>query len=75
MKVADLNSNIPINFERIVDLVKQLPDNEKMKLAEVLEYETNRLSEDDKTLTHYASEKVLARDWLIPEEDEAWKDL
>jgi hypothetical protein len=24
---------------------------------------------------NYASEKVLAKDWLTPEEDEAWKDL
>ena len=25
--------------------------------------------------TALASEAVLARDWLLPEEDEAWKDL
>ena len=24
---------------------------------------------------HYASEKMLAKDWLSPEEDKAWKDL
>jgi hypothetical protein len=29
----------------------------------------------DKPLTHIASEKVLAKDWLTAEEDEAWKDL
>jgi len=33
------------------------------------------LSDDDRTLTHFASESVLAKDWLTPEEDEAWKDL
>ena len=25
--------------------------------------------------THLASEYVLAKDWLNPKEDEAWKDL
>ena len=29
----------------------------------------------DEPLTHYASEKVLAKDWLSPEEDKAWKNL
>lgn len=26
-------------------------------------------------LTHLASEDVLAKDWLTPEEDKAWQDL
>ncbi len=29
----------------------------------------------DKILTHFAIEKSLAKDWLSPEEDEAWKNL
>jgi len=29
----------------------------------------------EKTFTHFASEKVLAKDWLIAEEDLAWQDL
>ena len=29
----------------------------------------------DITETHYASQSILAEDWLTPEEDEAWKDL
>lgn len=29
----------------------------------------------DKVVTHLSSEKVLAKDWLTPEEDEAWKNL
>ena len=29
----------------------------------------------EKTGTHVASENVLAKDWLTPEEDKAWKDL
>lgn len=29
----------------------------------------------DKITTHFASEKILSKDWLKPIEDEAWKDL
>ena len=29
----------------------------------------------DKTLTHFASQEILAKDWLTVEEDLAWKDL
>ena len=32
-------------------------------------------SNTDKIATHHASENVLAKDWLTPEEDLAWKDL
>ena len=31
--------------------------------------------EVDVLLTEIASEKVLAKDWLTKDEDEAWKDL
>jgi len=30
---------------------------------------------EDATLTHFATEKVLAKDWLSPIEDEVWQDL
>ena len=29
----------------------------------------------DNILTHLASEKVLAKDWLTPDEDLVWQDL
>jgi hypothetical protein len=29
----------------------------------------------DKPLTHLASQQVLAKEWLTPEEDTAWHDL
>ena len=40
MKAADLNINLPLNFNQIVDLVRQLPYKEKLKLSEVLKKET-----------------------------------
>ena len=75
MKVADLNINLPLSFNQVVEIIKQLPYNEKLKLSELLEKETRQKKESDTTLTHLASEKVLAKDWLLPEEDEAWSDL
>jgi len=70
-----LNINLPLNFNQVVDLVRQLPYKEKLKLSEVLEKETKQNSANENILTHFASEKVLAKDWLLPEEDEAWKYL
>lgn len=75
MKNTDLNLNLPLNFKQVIDLVKQLPYREKIELTEVLERETKRLIESEKVLTYLASEKVLAKDWQLPEENEAWKDL
>ncbi|MEO7213585.1 hypothetical protein [Mucilaginibacter sp.] len=37
--------------------------------------ETNLKDTADSILTHFASEKVLAKDWLTPEEDMAWQNL
>ena len=30
---------------------------------------------EDKLLTHFASEKMLSKDWLTTQEDEVWQDL
>jgi len=75
MKSANININLPLNFNQVVDLVRQLSNKEKLRLTEVLKKETRYMQENDKTMTHFASEKALAKDWLLPEEDEAWKDL
>ena len=75
MGAANLNINLPLNFNQVVDIIKQLPYSEKLKLSEVLKKETKQKLENDTIITHFASEKVLAKDWLLPEEDEAWKDL
>ena len=75
MEASNLNINLPLNFNQVFELVRQLPYNEKLKLSEVLKKETKYKVENDNILTHFASEKVLAKDWLLPEEDDAWKDL
>jgi hypothetical protein len=55
-----------------------LPENFIGKQVEVIAFtieEAVAKPVDDKPLTHFASEKVLAKDWLSPEEDLAWQDL
>jgi len=75
MGTADVKITLPLNFNQIVSMVRQLPYKEKLKLREMLQKETNPMTEKDSILTHLASENVLAKDWLLPQEDEAWKDL
>jgi hypothetical protein len=75
MEAADLNINLPLSFKQVVEIIRQLPYNEKLKLSEVLKEETKRKLGNDKIMTHFASEKALSKDWLSPEEDEAWKNL
>lgn len=75
MEVADYKISIPMNFNQVVEIIKQLPYNEIIKLSEVLKKETKHKKKNDKILTYLASEEVLSKDWLLPEEDKAWKDL
>lgn len=75
MRTATDSINLSVNFNQVVDLVKQLPYKEKVKLGEVIRKETRTGIGNDKVFIHIASEKALAKDWLSPEEDEAWKDL
>lgn len=75
MRTSTNNINLSVNFNQVVDLVKQLPYKEKVKLSEVIRKEIKANIPNDKVLTHFASEKTLAKDWLTQEEDEAWKNL
>jgi hypothetical protein len=55
----------------------ELPKEFVGKKVEVIAFTIDELKEDlsDLTQTHLASEMTLAKEWLTPEEDEAWKDL
>ncbi len=75
MGTTNLNINLHLDFEQIIEIVKQLPYEEKLKLGKYLQKEAKQKQGNDKIVTHIASENVLAKDWLSPEEDEAWKDL
>ncbi|MFA6923356.1 MAG: hypothetical protein WC223_03790 [Bacteroidales bacterium] len=68
--------NIPIEVSRIFNVLRNLPYNERKKLAnKLLRVKNIKESTRDFTFTHLASETALAKDWLKPEEDEAWKNL
>lgn len=75
MGTTKVSINLPLDFKQVLSLVRQLPYKEKLKLSEVLKEETGQKKVSDRIQTHFASEKALAKDWLLPEEDEAWKDL
>jgi hypothetical protein len=60
--------------ESLLQVVEELPSEYLVNLAEF----ANRLrlkAAHREVPTALASEDVLAKDWLRPEEDEAWKDL
>ncbi len=75
METTKVSINLPLDFKQVLSLARQLPYKEKLKLSEVLKEETGQKTVSDRIQTHFASEKALAKDWLLPEEDEAWKDL
>jgi hypothetical protein len=56
-----------------------LPENFIGKQVKILAFTINDGTEKpsitDKLMTHFASEKVLTKDWLTPEEDLAWQNL
>jgi hypothetical protein len=60
--------------ELLVEQIDKLPES---LLEKVLEYirllQTNLVKEKIETLT--ISESALKKDWLKPEEDEAWQNL
>ena len=64
-----------MNFNQLVEVIKQLPRNEKLKLSRILLKETRLEDINDPVLTYQASEDVLAKDWLLAEEEEAWNEL
>lgn len=67
----NIKAYLPIDFNQIVGLVRQLSLEERERLIRYLK----DWQSEEPTLTHVASEKVLAKDWLSPEEDEAWENL
>lgn len=75
MESSDLNISLHLNFNQLVEVIKQLPRNEKLKLSRILLKETSWEEINDPIMTYLASEDVLAKDWLLEEEEEAWNEL
>jgi len=54
----------------------KLPEKFIGKQVEVIAFTVEEASETEEQLfTHFASEGILAKDWLTSEEDKAWQDL
>lgn len=58
----------------IIDELKDLPDEFANEILDFIRFKKIKRS-DEKIETHLASETALAKDWLNPTENEAWKDL
>ena len=56
-----------------------LPEDFVGKQVEVIAFTIDEAADQpmvsDVPLTYIASEKVLSKEWLTPDEDEAWQDL
>lgn len=75
MKTLSNSISIDLSFSQIIEIVRQLPYNDKVILEEVIQNEIKIDKSQDRIYTHLASENVLAKEWLSPEEEEAWKNL
>ena len=60
--------------DAIIRTVEDLPSEYLDEVADYLQSLKLRAAHQN-VPTALASEKVLAQDWLRPEEDEAWRDL
>lgn len=58
----------------IIDELRDIPDEFASEILDFIKF-LKIQKKSEKIQTHLASEASLAKDWLKPEEDEAWKDL
>ncbi|WP_457755823.1 hypothetical protein [Thermodesulfatator indicus] len=60
-------------YEKIIlEKLKQLPSSYWKEVIDFIEFLKLKIEKNE---TLFLSEKSLAKEWLLPEEDEAWKDL
>ena len=58
----------------IIEELKDISDEFANEILDFIKFKKIQ-KKFEKIHTHLASENVLAKDWMKPEEDEAWKDL
>ena len=56
----------------IIAKLKELPLSYRQEILDFIDYLHLKMRKKE---TLYLSEKALSKEWLLPEEDEAWKDL
>ena len=63
--------NLPVTIDQLISLARQLPREDKKRLLDLL----NQDVESEELRTHWASEQVLAKEWLNETEEQAWQHL
>jgi hypothetical protein len=58
--------------EMLLEKIKELPLSYWNEVIDFIEYLQLKIKKRE---TLYLSEQSLSKDWLLPEEDEAWKNL
>jgi hypothetical protein len=61
--------------QKLIEAIEQSPDEILSEVLDFLLFIKNKKLQREKLEITLMSESVLAKDWLNPEEDEAWKDL
>jgi hypothetical protein len=74
MKSLEFNLNNPFNLDALFEVIEHLSPSQKKVLKDYLDIESTEELED-KTFTHYATERTLSKDWMVNEEDQAWGNL
>jgi hypothetical protein len=69
---STVSISINLTFSQLVNAIEQLP---KIEQYQLLLYLMRKQEEDNLTVTHFASEDVLAKDWNTTIEYEAWQGL
>jgi hypothetical protein len=65
----------PITISQIEERLRRLPPDKLAVVFDFVSYLADRQPTSEALQTMLASEAVLSRDWLTPEEDAAWQDL
>ena len=63
-----------MNKKLLFKEIEKLPENLKDELLDYIQYLKSKAAKEKYNLT-LISESSLQKDWLRPEEDEAWDDL
>lgn len=63
---------VQLTFGQLLDAISQLSKQEQYQL---LLHVLHKHEDDNLIVTHFATEKILAKDWDTAEEDKAWQDL
>jgi len=77
-KIIDKEGVLVIDRKMLVKKIEELPLYLLEEVANYISYVEYKKAKEDILKTEeitLASEKSLSKDWLKPEEDEAWKDL